>query len=348
MSSTSMRSPKRPAPSPRSEPGGTGPGRDLALGVDLGATKVVALVTDRTGRVVGHSGRWAHSNDGPGPVIRVLLRAVQACLPDVAPMPQSVGISVAAQVDSRNGSVLYAPNLRWRHVPLGAIVGKALGRDVRVLNDARAATYGEWKLGAGVGCSDLFCLMIGTGVGGSAVMGGRLVDGGGSAAGEVGHIPIVSGGRRCHCPGSGCFEAYVGGWAVAQRAQELARAHPRSARALIARAGSARTIRAETVFSAARAGDPLARALVAETERYLEDGAVGVVNAFNPKLLVLGGGMVGGNPPWVRVVQRAVRTRCQPPAAAVRVVPAALGEDAPAIGAAAYARSNFRSNSANR
>ncbi len=244
---------------------------------------------------------------------------------------------MAAQVDPLRGWVRHAPNLVWRNFALGPALSRRLDLPVRVFNDARAATYAEWTLGAGIGCKDLFCLMVGTGVGGSAVVGGRLLAGGTNAAGEVGHLPIVSGGRACHCPGAGCLEAYAGGWAIAERTREAVRAEPEAGRALVAAAGSVEAIRAETVFRRARAGDRLAQRLVAETERYLADGAVGVVNAFNPTLLVLAGGVISGRPQFVRVVARAVRARCQPPAADVRVVRARLGDLAPAIGAAALA-----------
>ena len=329
------RSPR--ASSPKSKPHSPAEGRRFLLGIDLGATKVVALLLDERGRIVRRSGRFTHSNDGPEGVISTVVRAVRVCVPEGAPPPRSAGIAVAAQVDPRTGMVGHAPNLRWRNVPLGPRLARSLGFPVRVYNDARAATYAEWTRGAGAGCADVFCLVIGTGVGGSAVVGGRLLDGGTHAAGEVGHIPIVSGGRRCTCPGSGCFEAYVGGWAIAERAQEAVREHPGSGTALIQTAGGLESIRAVHVFAAARGGDPLALRLVAETERFLEDGAVGVVNAFNPTRLVLAGGVFAGQPKLVRVVARAVKARCQPPAAVVRVVRARFGEDAPAVGAAALA-----------
>jgi glucokinase len=336
-----MPSPKRRAASPTSERRRPRARDGFALGVDLGATKVVALLVDRAGRVVRRSGRYEHANDGPGPVIDVLLEAVRSCLADAGPVPRSVGISVAAQVHPDASRIVYAPNLRWRNVDLAGHVARELGTRVAALNDGRASTFGEWKLGAGAGCADLFCLQIGTGVGGSAVVGGRLLDGGSNAAGEVGHLCLVSGGRRCHCPSSGCFEAYVGGWAVTERAQEAVRRDPIAGRALVARAGSVDALRADTVFAAARAGDALAGRLVEETERYLADGAVGLVNAFNPSLLVLGGGMVEGRPQFVSVVRRAARTRCQPSAASVRVVRSRLGDSAPAIGAALWARARF-------
>jgi glucokinase len=338
MSSTSMRNPRPRDASPKSERPSRRTTDELTLGIDLGATKVVALLLDRGGKVVRHSGRLPHANDGPDRVIEVLLRAARKCGREADLRPASVGISVAAQVDRATGEVLHAPNLGWRNVNLGARLARALGVGVHVLNDGRAAAFAEWTMGAGIGSTELFYLALGTGVGGSAVSGGRLVEGGSNAAGEVGHVSIVSGGRRCHCPNTGCFEAYVGGWGVAERAREAVQANPPAGRPLVLRAGSVGAIRAETVFALCRERDPLARALVRETERYLGDGAVSVVNAFNPSLLVLGGGMVTGRPQFVAVVRAAVRSRCQPPAATVRVVRARFGEDAPAIGAAAWAR----------
>lgn len=312
-------------------------GGGYALGIDLGATKVTAALVDRRGRIVRRSGRLTHSNDGPEQVIQVVVRAARRCLREDTRAPSMAGIAVAAQVDPATGLVRHAPNLGWRNVPLGRILSRELGVPVRVFNDARSATYAEWTRGAGVGCRDLFCLIVGTGVGGSAVVGGRLLEGGTHAAGEVGHVPIVSGGRRCHCPGRGCFEAYAGGWAIAERAQEAVRSDPRAGRAMRALAGGVEGIRAETVFDAAGAGDRLARRLVAETEQYLGDGTVGVVNAFNPSRLLLAGGVISGRPELVHVVARAVRQRCQPPAAGACVMRARFGELAPALGAAALA-----------
>lgn len=246
---------------------------------------------------------------------------------------------MAAQVDPRTGTVIHAPNLGWRDVPLARRVSKELGGiSVVVLNDARAATLAEWRFGTGRGVSDLFCMFLGTGVGGSAVVGGRLLEGGTHALGEVGHITIVVGGRKCHCPNRGCLEAYVGGWAIAERAQEAVRSDPESGAALVAHAGSERAITAQTVFQVYRTGDVLAGRLVRETERFLADGAVSVVNAFNPSVFVLGGGLVAGMPEFVPVVEAAIRVRCQPPAAMARVLVASFGENAPLVGAGEAAR----------
>ncbi len=329
------------ARSRRSEPKGSPRSEGLALGIDLGATKVVSGLVDAAGRIVHHSGRHLHANDGPGGVIRTLVRSARACLDQTSEPPVAIGVAVAAQVDPRTGTVVHAPNLGWRDVPLARRVAEELGRPVSVVNDARAATIAEWKHGAGRGESDLFCLVLGTGIGGSAVVAGNLLEGGSHACGEVGHITIVVGGRRCHCPNWGCFEAYVGGWAIAERAREAIRADPSAGAPLAERAGGPEAVTAQTVFQAFRTGDALAGRLVRETERFLADGAVSIVNAFNPSLLILAGGLVSGMPEFVPVVESAVRARCQPPAAGARIAVAHWKEDAPLVGAAARARSDL-------
>jgi glucokinase len=329
-----MPSRRTAAKSPRSE---TGTGPRTVLAIDVGASKVASALVAADGRVLLRSGRYPHDNDGPQGVVATVLSSARSCLAGGELAPQAIGIGVAAQVDPSSGTVLYAPNLGWRDYPLGPTIAEELHLPVLVVNDARAATVAEWRLGVGRGWQDLFCLSLGTGVGGSAVLGGTLVEGTRYAAGEVGHMTILAGGRKCHCPNRGCLEAYVGGWAIAERAQGAVTASGRAGGALLDLAGSVKAITARTVFDAARAGDPLANHLVQETESYLADGAVGIVNAFNPARLVLGGGIITGWPGMVRVVHEAVQSRCQPPAARAEVVAAQFGEEAPLIGAAVAA-----------
>ena len=330
------------AKSRRTNPSASARSRELVLGIDLGATKVVSALVAADGTAVYHSGRHLHANDGPGGVIATVLQAARRCLDFAEDRPLAIGVAVAAQVDPRTGTVIHAPNLGWRDVALGRRLADELGGAVHVVNDARAATFAEWKLGAGRGIDDLFYLALGTGIGGSAVFNGRLIEGGTHAAGEVGHLTIVSGGRKCHCPNWGCFEAYVGGWAIAQRAREAIGSEFGAGRALVERAGALEAVTAETVFRAYHAGDPLARRIVTETERFLTDATVGIVNAFNPSMLILGGGLVAGMPEFVPAVEGAVRARCQPPASGARVVSARFTEDAAMVGAAALARDRLR------
>ncbi|MGC2289774.1 MAG: ROK family protein [Thermoplasmata archaeon] len=318
------------------------------LGIDLGATKISAAVVAEDGRVLSHAGRTLHRNEGPDEVIGDLIQVVHNHF-GAGPPAGAIGVGVAGQVDKQTGVVRHAPNLRWKDVPLGERLSSEFGCPVVVANDVRAATVGEWRHGAGKGGTELLCLFIGTGIGGSVVTGGRLLEGASNAFGEVGHSVLVSGGRPCHCPARGCLEAYVGGWAIAERARERVRSDPAGGLELRRRAGSVGAIDARTVGEAAHAGDPLALEIMRETGDYLASGVVGLVNSFNPERVLLGGGIIEGSPEVVDPVVARVRAECQPPAAqAAKVLRVALGHDATVVGAAELARDRLIAPHASR
>ncbi|MCI4368829.1 MAG: ROK family protein [Thermoplasmata archaeon] len=312
------------------------------VGVDLGGTKVATGLVDPRGTLTGEARRLVHAAKGPPTVLRHVVAAARESVRSARSPPMGVGVGVAGQVHRATGTVMYAPNLKWKDFPLGAKLSEALGLPVAVSNDVVAVAWGEWLHGAGVGSNDIVCVFVGTGIGGGVVSGGRMLEGASSAAGEVGHTALVAGGRRCHCPNSGCLEAYAGGWAISERAREAALDDPRRGAPLVRAAGSVSAISPATVIALHRNGDPMATTIYRDTARYLSDGMVGIVNAFNPDRLILGGGVLDGWPELLPEVRRAVRSRCQPPAArAVHVLPAALGKEAGVVGSAAMARATL-------
>ncbi len=314
----------------------TGP---VTLGVDLGGTKVELALVAADGHVLASHRRPTRPEQGPDVVVADIVTCASDCLSEAGRMADGLGVGVAGQVDKATGAVRFAPNLGWRNVDLRARLEHKLGVPVVVSNDVRAATWGEWQHGVGRGVDDLVCLFVGTGVGGGIVSGGRLLEGCSNTAGELGHTTIVVGGRDCHCPNRGCLEAYVGGWAIAQRAREAVHADPRSGEPLVVLAGGVENISAATVAEAYANGDPLAERLVDETARYLAAGVVGIVNALNPCLLVLGGGVVQGLPVLLSMLQGAVRANALTAAVEVlRIVLSALGDKAGVVGAAGLAR----------
>lgn len=309
------------------------------LGVDLGGTKVAVGLVDAEGNIAASHVYPTHADAGPDAVIAGIVSCVKAALGDAARSAAALGIGVAGQVDAATGTVHFAPNLNWREVPLGAELEKRLGMPVVVTNDVRAATWGEWAHGAGQGVNDLVTLFVGTGVGGGIVSGGKMLVGCTNTAGELGHVTIVTGGRKCTCPNSGCLEAYVGGWAIAQQAREAATSDPAAGQRLVTLAGSLQEITARTVTQAYREGDFLARRLVDEISRHLAAGIVGLVNAFNPCLFILGGGVLEGLPELASMVEDPVRAQALESAVrGLRIARAALGNQAGVIGAAAMAR----------
>ncbi len=209
---------------------------------------------------------------------------------------------------------------------------------VVVTNDVRAAAYGEWKFGAGKGIDDLVVLFVGTGIGGGVVSEGRLLHGCTNTLGELGHMTLIQNGRKCRCPNHGCLEAYAGGWAIAKRAQEAVSREPEKGKTLLELAGGVEKITAATVSLALRSGDPMARSLFTETGEYLGAGVVSTVNAFNPCLLVLGGGVIEGMPDLIKIVDSHTRKHAlKPGLQRLRIEKASLGADAGVIGAAVYA-----------
>lgn len=309
------------------------------VGVDLGATKVASVLLDPEGRVRRSDRRPTDAGRGSALVIQTVVDSVRSLTGAGTEIPSAVGVGVAAQVDLA-GSVRFSPNLRWKDVPLGEELRVALSTPVSVLNDVRAATVGEWHHGVGRGEADLVCLFLGTGLGGGVVSGGHLLRGSSNAAGELGHLTIVHGGRRCTCLNSGCLEAYVGGWAIAERARDAARTDPAAAARLeSASAAPLERLDTEAIVRLAGAGEPFAVELLQETSDYLASGLVGIANAFNPHLIVAGGGVLTGA--W-EVFERALesaRPRILPSIAeGLRGARTALGNDAVAIGAAEWAR----------
>lgn len=316
----------------------------LTLGVDLGGTKVLTALVDGEGRIFASHRRVTDARRGATAVIDDVVDCVRGCLADASRSAVALGIGVAGQVDIASGTVSFAPNLGWRDVPLGDMLTDALEMPVVVANDVRAAATGEWRYGAGKGARDLAVLFVGTGVGGAVVTAGRMLEGRSNTAGELGHMTVVTHGRKCSCPNYGCLEAYAAGWAIAERAREAARSDPDSADALISFAGAAGDITATHVTEAYRRGDVLSARLVTETGDYLIAAGVTLVNAFNPEVLVLGGGVIEALPELVSLIDKGVAKWALPAArGAVTVEKAALAGDAGVVGAAALARHRYES-----
>ena len=311
----------------------------LYIGADIGGTKMGMVLVDAKGQVLDEHRHPTDAVHGAPRVLERLIQCVRECFTDYEGTLAGIGIGVAGQVDPKSGAVVFAPNLNWTDVPLAAIVREAIGVPVFVTNDVRAATLGEWMNGAGQGAQDLVVVLVGTGIGGGVVSGGRLLTGASNTFGELGHVTVVTDGRRCRCGSLGCVEAYAGGWAIGARAQEMVREDPHAGATLVRVAGSAEQISAASVTAAYREGDAMARALVADAGRHLAAAAIGYVNALNPARLILGGGVLRGLPELVGIVESAVRELALEAATdKLEVRLASLGAAAPAVGAATLAR----------
>jgi glucokinase len=308
------------------------------LGVDIGGTKVGLALVDHEGAVVQRHRVPTLPERGALSVLADAALAAREAFGASLDAVPAVGISIAGQI-GKGGMLLGAPNLGWPRIALGPEVERIFERPATVVNDVRAATWAEWRCGAGKGCDDFVVLFVGTGIGGGAVLDGRVLDGAAGIAGEFGHTTLVAGGRACHCRNRGCLEAYAGGWAIAKRAREAVLADEAAGAALVRIAGSVECVSARTVGAARAEGDALALGLVRETGELLGAGIVSLVNGLNPSRVILGGGIMNGFPELLEIADSVVRERALLAALVdFATVRANLGNDAPAIGAAAVAR----------
>lgn len=311
------------------------------LGIDIGGSKRVLAVGDHTAGAIARrrhpmrfSGDWRQD-------LRVMIGEARDLLNEVAGTGQgpleAIGVAAPGPVERRTGVLLNPPNLPgWRDVPLAQVLEDAFGVPVRVENDANAAAMAEHRFGAGRGTLDMIYLTMSTGVGGGVISGGRLVQGANGFAGELGHIPIVRNGRRCHCGLRGCLEAYIGGQAWSKR---LRRSVPESSRIFELVDGDRSRIAPESLLAAARADDSFARE---ELSRWLDDLALGIVPlvmAFDPERIVLGTiAVAAGEALCFEPLRERVGSRLWPEQAErLSIVPGMLGDALPEQAALAVA-----------
>lgn len=315
--------------------------KDLFLGIDLGGTKIVAGLVDREGRIVSRQHSSTQASKGLEFVVRRLIDVASQLLSAEGidrRQVAAIGVAAPGPIDSRSGVVTAPPNLPgWRDVPLGRLIQGELGPSTCLENDGNAAALGEHRFGAGQGADHMIYVTASTGIGGGFILDGRLYRGATGAAAEVGHMTILPHGPRCGCGNRGCLEALASGTAIAREARERV---ARGAPTLIAEMaeGDLSRISAEMVSRAAEAGDAEANEILDQAMIYLGVGMANLVNLFNPRLLVIGGGLTKMGARLFDPVRRVIDRQAFPAAAsAVEIKRAQLGDDVGLLGAAAVA-----------
>ncbi|HEU5324929.1 MAG TPA: ROK family protein [Candidatus Limnocylindria bacterium] len=248
-----------------------------------------------------------------------LLRAVD---PDAL---VGIGVAVAGIVRRSDGIVRMAPNLGWRDVPLAQRLREALPvvAPVWVANEADLGGLAEHRRGAAIGADEVLYVMGEVGVGGNMIVDGRPIIGIDGYAGEIGHMSVNPDGLACACGSRGCWETEIGERALLTRAGF----DPEGGREAIGE-----------VIAAATAGEPRAVTAVEEVGRWLGIGISSLVNVLNPQLVVVGGVLERLYPLMARTLEEAVAVYALPPGREhLRIVPGALGDDAPTLGAAELA-----------
>jgi len=304
--------------------------QDIVIGVDLGGTKIAFAAVDRQGKVLADYTLPTLAQEGADAVIDRIVQGIEATSGFVSGHVVGVGIGSPGAIDVEYGVILNAVNLNWTDVPLAAGVRAGLKFEVpvEVQNDVNVGAVGEYLFGAARGVDDFIYLAVGTGLGGGAVSGGKLISGAQGMAMEVGHISIDPRGRLCGCGTPGCAEMYISGKGVLEGAKAHLSEFPNSPLTL-------QPLSTAAVVAADKLGDPLARLVIDEAGDALGTVMAWSAAMFNPALILIGGGMG-------KVLGERLLTRAQA-ALAKRVYPPMLNKlrfgwsqiEATAVGAAA-------------
>jgi glucokinase len=311
------------------------------LALDIGGTKLAVAVVTADGVTHGLQVAPTHRDQGPDRVLDRLFALGHRALDEAGLGPvAAVGISCGGPLDAAAGVLESPPHLPgWINVPIGTRVSEEFGAPAVLENDATAGARAEHLYGAGVGSRTMVYLTISTGIGGGAVVDGRLHHGSAGNGGEFGHVLVERNGRPCSCRRHGCIEAYASGTQIALRAQEALAAQGSGSSAL----SGLDQVTAADVAAAAAEGDPLAREIWDETTDLLGSAITDLVNVFEPDLVVLGGGVTRSGAMLVEPVRLAVREGAMGPAArTAKVELAALGDAVCVVGAGAVALERVR------
>ena len=304
----------------------------VAVGIDIGGTKLVAATVAADGTVLTRHRRRTPAR-GETDLVGELRELIAELMIDrTADLP--VGIGIAGLV-SPQGVVRYGPNISIRDLPLREELAGVSSATITVVNDASAAALGEQRVGAARGLDDVLMFTLGTGVGGGVVLGGRLVLGRLGFGGELGHIVVDEGGRACACGNRGCVEAYASGSAIGLTARERL-----VDRSIASQLREELELTGREVTAAALDGDRFAQLVLEDAGGWLGVAAAGLVNALDAELVLVGGGAAAASAVWLLPAARiAMEARLvgsgwrEPPPIEL----AELGDDAGMVGAALLA-----------
>jgi glucokinase-like ROK family protein len=311
------------------------PARGYVIGIDFGATHLNLLVADISARILEEIEVEIDIQDGPKAClaeansrVHELLAKTRLDLKDVL----TIGVGVPGPIVTEGGMVVSPPIMPgWDLYPIRDTLQKQWGCPVSVNNDAELGVLGEWASGAGRGERNLVYIKVGTGIGAGLLIDGQIYRGVSGSAGEIGHLTIDENGPLCACGNQGCLEAIAGGRAIAQQAQQ---AIQNGQRTQLSSFQPIESITAKDVAAAARRGDLLSQQILARAGLQIGIAIAGLVNLFNPGMVIIGGGVAQTGDILLEPMRQTVHRRSLPAATrVVRITTAMLGRRSSSMGA---------------
>jgi glucokinase len=310
----------------------------FAVGVDLGGTKILASVVNMaTGQLISSAKKKTRVIEEGGELVKRIAACVAEAMQDAGSEVKKIsgiGVGAAGMVDREHGVLRAAANIGTNDLPIAAPLENQFGLPVRLGNDVEVATLGELNFGAGRQCDNFVCMFIGTGIGSGIVNNGKIYRGGYGTAGEVGHIIVVPDGLPCGCGGYGCLETYASRTAIAKSIlYDINHGMDTVLREKIDT--NKGILRSKAIAQALDVGDASTVRAITQASEFLGIGLATVINFYNPKRIILGGGLVEAVPQFFDLAELEARRRAlKIPSRKTEIVRAELGDYAGTIGAA--------------
>ena len=309
------------------------------IGIDLGGTNIVASVVDDDYNIIGTSKTPTNSPrsadeifDDIADVCEEAVKTAGLTMEDI----DSVGMGTPGTVN-QDGIIEFANNLAFNNVPARTMLAKRINKPeekVFIENDANCAALGEAYAGCGNGAKDFVAVTLGTGVGSGGILGGKIVNGVNYAGGECGHMVIVVDGEQCSCGRKGCWEAYASATALIRQTKKAMEEYPDSLMHKLAKEEG--KVSGRTAFDAMRLGDIAGIKVVDDYIKYVACGLINIVNALQPEIICIGGGICNEGETLMKPLRRFVQSERYSIHSKIqtKIVKAELGNDAGVIGAA--------------
>ena len=311
----------------------------FSIGVDLGGTNIKSgIVQTSSGKVITRSKLPTQTSLGKEIIISNIKKSINGLLEYAKKRNikiESIGVGCPGTVDVKTGKIMgMIPNLpQLKNVNIKRELKKEFDYPIHADNDANLMGLAEHKFGAAKGNKNCLFLTIGTGIGGSIILDGKIFRGSKYAGAEFGHTSIKYNGRKCRCGNIGCVEAYAAAPAIGERTKSFLRKGRRSVLFNWLK-GDLKKLSNKLIFEAFKKGDNLATQVVEEISVYLGTAIASAVNLLNPEVIVIGGGIGQAGSKFIKRVDFQVRKRINPSAGNFKMKKAALGNEAGFIGAA--------------
>ena len=307
--------------------------KKYVVGVDLGGTKIYTALVDLEGNIIKEKTVETLAHEGEQAVMGRIVDTINYVIDGTdKDLIKSIGIGSPGPLDVKNGIIIENSNLPFKNFAIVKTIRETYDLPTYLDNDANVATLGEFMFGAGKGTENMVFITASTGIGGGAVLNGKLFRGSTGNALEVGHMTVATEGPRCGCGNLGCAEALGSGTAIGKRAKEAVLSN------VVTSLKNYENVTAKEVFKEAANGDRVAKNILNTSLTYLGIAVANTITNFDPEKVVVGGGVVNGGDIVIDTIRNVVEERCM--AAFVEnctIEKAVLGGKAGVLGAAALA-----------